>query len=388
VATMRRIQIPQAELMPAETKASTDPFILIPTLALVGLGIAMVFSASIPMAAMNESEDVYGYLKRELLFASVGLLAMWMASRTPMEKVKRQAGTLLFLATSLLVLVLIVGARVNGAKSWLPIPGTGFRFQPSELAKFIVVIATARYFAKFPMGIPHWRRMVPPFAMLGGTVLLIAVEPDMGTAAVLAMAMLVYFHIAGAKLRHLVAAAGAGLVGTTIMVLQHPYQLQRIVGFFKRTELPLAEGYQATQSLIALGSGGLTGRGYTGSIWKYFYLPAEITDSILAVIGEELGLVATWTVVALFAILVWRGLAVAGRASDRFSGLVAAGVTCLLGIQALINIAVATHMMPATGVPLPFVSYGGSSLVFSLIGVGLLLNVSRHRMDDPESVPT
>jgi cell division protein FtsW len=164
------------------------------------------------------------------------------------------------------------------------------------------------------------------------------------------------------------------------MILHHPYQIQRLIGFVKRTELPLAEGYQATQSLIALGSGGITGRGYCGSVWKYFYLPAAITDSILSVIGEELGLIATWMVVCLFAVLVWRGMVIAGRAPNRFSGLVAAGVTCLLGVQALLNIAVATHTVPSTGVPLPLVSYGGSSLVFSLIGVGLLLNVSRRQL--------
>jgi cell division protein FtsW len=177
-----------------------------------------------------------------------------------------------------------------------------------------------------------------------------------------------------------------GLVGATVMILHHPYQIGRIVGFFKRTELPAAEGYQVTQCLIALGSGGLTGRGYCGSVWKYFYLPAAMTDSILAVIGEELGLIATWAVVALFALLVWRGLKLAGCATDRFSGLVAAGVTCLLGVQALLNIAVTTHTLPATGVPLPFVSYGGSSLLFSLMGIGLLLNVSRRQYGEKQTV--
>jgi cell division protein FtsW len=221
--------------------------------------------------------------------------------------------------------------------------------------------------------------------MLGIAAALTAVEPDMGTAAVMVMAMFVYFHIAGLRLRHLSAAALVGLAGASAMIAQHPYQVARLIGFLKRAELPTQEGYQVTQCLIALGSGGLTGRGYCGSVWKYFYLPAAITDSILAVIGEELGLLATWAVVALFAWLVWRGLKVAGRATDRFSGLVAAGVTCFLGVQAMLNIAVATHTLPSTGVPLPFVSYGGSSLLFSLIGVGLLLNVSRRQYREDEA---
>jgi len=378
VAAIRAVQVPQAELAPSETEG-TDVLVLVPTLALVALGIAMVFSASIPLAALNESEDVYFYLKREILFAAIGLPLMWGASRIPMRSVERQAGTLLFLATSLLVLVLFVGIEVNGARSWLPIPGTKLRFQPSELAKIVLVIAAARYFTKFPMGIPNRRRALPPFLVLGVTAGLVAIEPDMGTAAVMVVAMMIYFHIAGAKLSHLAGAGAVGLLGATAMIWQHPYQMQRLIGFLKRTELPLEEGYQATQSLIALGSGGLTGRGYCGSVWKYFYLPAAITDSILPVIGEELGLIATWTVVALFMFLVWRGLAIAVRASDRFSGLVAAGITCLLGVQALLNIAVATHTVPSTGVPLPLVSYGGSSLLFSLLGVGLLLNVSRQQ---------
>lgn len=365
--------------MAPEEPSGLDPLVLAPTLALVGLGIAMVFSASIPMAAVDASEDVFYYLKRELVFAAVGLLAMYGTIRLPMVKLERAAGWLLGTAATLLVLVLLVGVEVNGARSWLPIPGTSLRFQPSELAKLALVVATARYFAKFPGGIADWRRTLVPFLTLGGAAGLIAIEPDMGTAAVLVAALFIYYHIAGLRFRHLCAAATVGLVAAVILILQHPYQIGRLVGFLRRTELPDREGYQVTQGLIALGSGGLTGRGYFGSSWKYFYLPAAITDSILAVIGEELGLIATWAVVALFALLVWRGIKIAGRAADRFSGLVAAGVTCLLGVQALLNLAVVTHTVPSTGVPLPFVSYGGSSLVFSLIGVGLLLNVSRQQ---------
>jgi cell division protein FtsW len=379
MSAIRAFKVPQTELAPEEQQG-TDLTVLLPTLVLVGLGIAMVFSASIPMAAANESEDIYYYLWREIAFALVGGLGMWVASRISMQKLQRQAGTLLFLAAALLVAVLVAGVRVNGAKSWFAIPGTGLRFQPSEFAKLALVIAAARYFAKFPMGLPNWRRALSPLLTLGAVAGLIAVEPDMGTAAVLVLAMLIYFHIAGVKLSHLAGAGAVGLAGAAVMILHHPYQIQRLIGFVKRTELPLAEGYQATQSLIALGSGGITGRGYCGSVWKYFYLPAAITDSILSVIGEELGLIATWMVVCLFAVLVWRGMVIAGRAPNRFSGLVAAGVTCLLGVQALLNIAVATHTVPSTGVPLPLVSYGGSSLVFSLIGVGLLLNVSRRQL--------
>ncbi len=377
MTALRSARLPQAQLAPKENQG-VDLAVLVPILALVGLGVAMVFSASIPMAAADSSEDVFRYLKREGIFALFGLLAMWRVSLISMKSVERGAGVFLAVAIGLLVLVLFFGVRVNGARSWFALP-FGLRLQPSELAKLALVIATARYFAKFPTGLGDWRRALVPLGVLGSAALLIALEPDMGTAAVIVFAMFIYYHIAGIGFRHLAGASAIGLLGAAAMIVQHPYQVSRFAGFFNRTELASSEGYQATQCLIALGSGGLTGRGYCGSVWKYFYLPEAITDSILAVIGEELGLIATWFVVGLFAFLVWQGLKVAGRATDRFSGLVATGVTCLLGVQALLNIAVATHTAPATGVTLPFVSYGGSSLIFSLVGAGLLLNVSRRQ---------
>lgn len=374
-----RIQLRQAQLQPKEPGV-TDLTIVTPTLLLVALGIAMVFSASMPMAALDESEDIYKYLTRELGFAAVGLAAMYAISRMRIELLRRQAGTIFFAAIALLIAVLFAGVTINGARSWLRIPFTPFLFQPSEMGKIALVIVTARALARYPMGLPDWRRAAPAFGMLGVTLLLIALQPDMGTAAVIAATMLVFLHISGAKLRHVAAAAVAGAGAASLVIMNTAYQKDRFVSFLTPDGDPLGGGYQATQSLIALGSGGVLGRGYCGSVWKYFYLPAAITDSILAVIGEELGLPATWGVIAALAFLVWRGLVVAARAPDRFSGLVAAGVSCFICVQALVNIAVVTDSIPATGVPLPFVSYGGSSLLFSLVGVGLLLNVSRRQL--------
>ena len=379
---VRPIQVPQAQLAPEE-RGRTDLAVLVPTLLLVALGIAMVFSAGIPMAAADESENIYFYLKRELLFAALGLAMMWAVMRAPLDAVRDGAAVLLAAAVGLLILVLFVGVEVNGARSWLPIPFTPFRFQPSEMAKIVLVIAAARYFAKFPAGVPTWRRALPPFVTLGVVAALVAVEPDLGTAAVLVAAMLIYFHIAGAKLRHLMGAGFLGLSFAAAMAYCHPYQLARMKAFLFRTELASSGGYHTTQSLIAMGSGGIFGRGYCGSVEKYFYLPAAIHDSILAVIGEELGFAATAAILVLFGILTWRGMAIAARAPDRFSGLLAVGVTCMLAVQALVHVAVATDCAPATGMPLPFVSYGGSSLVFSLIGVGLLLNVARNQRGRP-----
>ncbi len=381
MAAIRSIRLPQVEA-PADEKSAFDLTVLVPVLMLVALGVSMVFSASIPMSAIRESEDIYYYLKRELLFAGVGLAAMYLVARASMDAIRRNAGWLLAATLLLLVLVLIVGVRINGARSWLRIPGTGLLFQPSEMAKIALVVVTARYFAQFPRGLPNWRRAVPPFAILGAAAVLIGVQPDMGTAAVLLAAMFVYFHIGGARLRHLAAAGAAALPFAGLVIWHTPYQLERIVNFILRIKAPAEADYHTNQALIAMGSGGLTGCGYCGSIEKYFYLPAAITDSILGVIGEELGFMTVFAVLILFAFLAWRGVAIARNAPDRFSGLVAAGVTVLLVVQALLNVGVVTGSLPATGVPLPFVSYGGSSLLFCLIGVGLLLNVARRQAVD------
>jgi len=368
--------LPQPTPAPEEGRGP-DPWVLAATLGLVALGVAMVFSASVPSATAGRSGDIFRALRREAVVVGMGLAAMLAASRMSLQWLRSRAGMLLALTIGLLVAVIFLGREVNGARSWFAIPGTGLSFQPSEMAKIVLVIAAARYFARLPRGLSNWRRALPPFMMLLVVTLLVAAEPDMGTAAVIVAAMLVYYHIAGARLRHILAAGSLGLVGAAAMVWHHPYQLRRILDFFAGSEVNLGGGYQRMRALIALGSGGVTGRGYLSGVEKYFYLPASSTDSILAVIGEELGMIATWAVIAAFLLLVWRGMTIAGRAPDRFSGLVAAGVTCVIGVQALLNIAVVTGSIPATGVPLPFVSYGGSSLFFALIGIGLLLNVSR-----------
>jgi cell division protein FtsW len=379
MAAIRALRLSQAKLE-REEESGTDLWLLAPTLALVSLGVAMVYSASIPSVA-SHGGSILTKLVQESVFVLVGMFGLLAAMRVRMERLEQKAWSLLIATVVLLLGVFAMPAR-NGAHSWYHIPQTPLSFQPSELAKLALVIVTARYFAHFPQGISDWRQAAPPFLLMFLVVGLVAVEPDMGTAAVTALSIMVYFNIAGAKLRHLGAAAAMCVFPAAFLVWKNPYQLDRLVSFFKGSEVDLAGGYQKARSLIALGSGGLTGCGYCGSVEKYFYLPAATTDSILAVIGEELGMIFTWGVLLMFALIVWRGMKVAANAPDRFSGLVAAGVTTLLGLQAILNIAVATGSIPATGVTLPFVSYGGSSLLISMIGMGLLLNVSRRCRED------
>lgn len=369
--------------MASDQPPSVDLGVLVPTLALLALGAAMVFSASIPSAA-SQSADMFAHLKREIIYIGIGLMAMWGAARVPMGWLRNKAWGMFVITVALLAGLFRFGAEINGSRAWYV--AFGQSFQPSEMAKVVLVICAATYMGRFSAGITSWRRALPPLAMLGMIAGLVALEPDMGTAVVTVMAMFAFFHVAGLKLRHLLAAGGVGAVAAAAMFWLHPYQWERISNFyFPGPNAELGPGYQKVRSLIALGSGGLTGVGYCHGVEKYFYLPMSTTDSILPVVGEELGMVATWAVVAMFALLVWRGMLIAGRAPDRFSGLVAAGVTCLLGVQAMVNMAVATACIPPTGVTLPLVSYGGSSLVFSLVGMGLLLNVSRSIAWQPKT---
>jgi cell division protein FtsW len=380
----RSVSLPQGELV-AEEPPGWDLRVLAPTLALVSIGVAMVYSAAIPIAT-REGSNVLVYLEKEAAFLLIGVAGLIVGARLSLARLHDRAFPLLIATLVLLFGLHKFGTMVNGARSWysLPIPGMPLSFQPSEMAKMVLVVVLARYFAKFPNGITQWQRMLPPLAILGVVCGSIAKEPDMGTVAVIGMAMLIYFHLAGAKLRYLLlvvlmAVSVAGFkLHRDVTVNHDSYQWQRIVDWLHPTPKAEMEGnYQMTRSLIALGSGGLLGRGYCGGVEKFYYLPEPTTDYILSVIGEELGVAAVWLVLALFVYLVRRGLQIAAGAEDRFSGLVAGGVTCLFAVQALLNIAVISGTAPTTGITLPFVSYGGSSLLFSLVGIGLLLNVAR-----------
>jgi cell division protein FtsW len=275
------------------------------------------------------------------------------------------------------VAVLFVGIRVNGAKRWL---GFGLlRFQPSELAKLAVVVALATYSDCFRGRIRHFARgFMPPVLLLFAVGGLIAKE-DLGTAISLVLTGLMVLYLAGARPSHMIGLVGgaAGVAGLFVMV--QPYRLDRVRAWLDPWRHYNGPGYQPVHGLLALGSGGIFGDGIAGGKEKFLYLPAEHTDYIFATIGEEFGLIGGAALLVTFLILVVRGLTVAHRSRDWFGSLLAAGLTSMLGIQALLNVAVVTSTIPATGVPLPFISYGGSSLVFTTIAVGIILNVSQQR---------
>jgi len=383
----RAVSVPQAELV-GEESHGWDLRLLLPALLLVAIGVAMVISAAIPIVTRDGSRGVLVYLQKEALFLLLGLIGLIWAARLSVPRLQDRALPLLLVTLVLLLGLHKFGTEVNGARSWyvILIPGMPLSFQPSEMAKLVLVVVFARYFAKFPAGLRRWSQLLPPLLILGLVCGSVAKEPDLGTVAVIGMATLVFFHLAGARFRYVAAVAllAVAVVGLKmhhdVTVHHETYQWQRIVDWIHPTpEAEQAGNYQMTSSLTALGSGGLFGRGYCHGVAKFFYLPEPTTDYILSVTGEEVGLVGTCLVVVLLVLLVRRGLQIAAAAEDRFSGLLAAGVTCVFGVQSLLNIAVITGGAPTTGITLPFVSYGGSSLLFSLIGVGLLLNVARAK---------
>jgi cell division protein FtsW len=354
-----------------------DHILLAAVLTLLGFGIVMVFSASsIEASVLNHNP--YYYLERQLVWAGLGLAIMAFLARFDYHRLA-QLGHPVAIATVVLLLVVLVphiGREVNGARRWL---GFGsLLFQPSELAKFSLVLFFALWLARMPRIDRFWQGIGVPLAIYLPIAFLIIKEPDLGTALALGGTVFTMLFVAGANLWQFfgIVALALPVVGAAIVVA--PYRLQRFLAFLHPQADPQGAGYHIIQSLYALGSGGLFGTGLGQGALKYFYLPEQHTDFIFAIVGEELGLIGALAVLALFLVLTWRGLRVAMLAPARFGALLAVGLTAMVAVQALMNIAVVTASMPITGIPLPFISYGGSSLVFALGAIGILLNISRQ----------
>ncbi len=347
--------------------------------ALVGIGLVMIFSAS-SATAYSEHQDVTYYAKRQIMWLVVGLACAFGAYRVDYHALKKAAPYIVIASLLSLVAVLVphVGLVVNGARRWI---GASFvSFQPSEFAKLALVIFLAAKLSQrgdkigslakglFPL-------CIPAFAM----AVLVMKEPDMGTASLLVMTAFAMFFAAGARLPHLIAIGLATLPPVIATILVSPYQRARIFAFIDPWKDPQNYGFHIVQSLLALGSGGLLGVGLGASRAKFFYLPEQYTDFIFSVIGEELGYVGTIAVVVLFLIFAYRCIKVALAAPDRFGFFLVIGCMASIVIQAFVNIGVVTSSWPVTGVPLPFISFGGSSLIVNLVAVALIMNVGRHR---------
>jgi cell division protein FtsW len=351
--------------------------LLTATLCLLALGAVMVFSASSTTRILQDGglSDSAFYLKRTLMFGAVGLLVMHLTARHGLVAVRRLTPVLLGISLFLLLAVLGVGSTVNGASRWI---GSGFlQIQPSELAKVALVLYGADLLARKPKRARSIEGFMPFLLVVAGACLLIMLEPDMGTTMVVAFAVGATLIAAGARPRDLgliaLAIGGAALLMTVV----EPYRMARLTGFLHPGTDAAGAGFQAAQAKIALGSGGLFGVGIGNGVQKAFYLPEAHTDMISAVIGEELGMVGIVGVVGLFAMFGYAGLKVAQKAKDNYGKLLVAGLTSLILVQATINLFAVMGLAPLTGVPLPFVSYGNSSLMATLFAVGLILNVAR-----------
>jgi cell division protein FtsW len=361
-----------------------DYFLIIILAALLIVGLMMVYSATFALGYQLYGQPTYFFI-RQTLWMGLGLLAMIITARIEYHTWRKWSIPIMAGALLLLGLVLVVGSDRFGGQRWL-LKGS---VQPSELAKLAVIIYIADWLSSKGARIRQVTYGLIPFAILLGFVAgLIMLQPDFSTAMLIAITAIVMFFIAGGDLWQMIASGILGGATFTLLITRSEYRLARITSFLNPMGDQLGGSYQVRQILIALGSGGVTGLGLGASRQKFGYIPASHTDGIFAILGEELGLIGCLVIIALFALLAYRGFRVAMAAPDAFGTVLAAGITCTLVFQALINIAVVTATAPFTGIPLPFISFGGSSLVISMIGVGLLLAISRGTLPEGEERPT
>jgi len=368
-------------------RRAPDAVLLAVTALLTATGIVMVFSASSAVAYTQYHDPTY-YLKRELLWAVVGAGALVLGMRLDYTKLRALAPWLLGLAIALLAVVLIpsLGSIEGGARRWLSL-GV-FTFEPSEFAKLALVLFLARLFSARSEGAASFARVgFPAIFWVGVCFALVMRQPDLGTASLYVLTAFVLLFAAGARLTHLAIEAAVAIPALLGFIYASPYRRDRFLAFLHPWKDPQGTGYHIIQSLYALGSGGIFGLGLGQSRQKFGYLPAQYTDFIFSIIGEELGFVGAAAVLVLFLVFAYRGIRIAMRAEDRFGFYLAIGLTASITLQALINIGVVTSSWPVTGVPLPFISYGGTSLVVTLFGVGLLASISRGKRGPAASMP-
>jgi cell division protein FtsW len=351
--------------------------LLTATFCLLAGGAVMVYSASSARTLLEGHGDGTAYLVKYLMYGTVGLVAMQLLARHGLDAVRRVTPMLLLASFVLLVLVLIpgFGVTVNGARRWL---GAGpLQFQPAELMKLALVLHAASILSAKPKLVPNLRRIAGPvFLPAGSAVLLIAAQPDLGTALVIGFTLAAMLVAAGLPLRQLGLIAGGVSLLIILFALLEPYRRDRLTAFLNPWDHAGTIGFQSVQGQIAIGSGGLFGVGPGQSVQKVFYLPEAHTDFILAVIGEELGLAGICALLALYGMIGYAGLRTAKAAKGAYAKLLAAGLTSLILCQALLNIYTVLGLAPLTGVPLPFISSGSSSLICLLMAMGLLLNVA------------
>ncbi len=356
-----------------------DLILLISVIAISIFGIIMIYSSS-NIWAEYKFNDAFKYLKMQGLFLIVGIVLMIIISKIPYKYYLDKANIILVICFVLLILVLIpgIGKIRNGSRSWFGVGGLGI--QPSEFMKLALIIFISKYLHKNERNNISIKKDILPILFI--TLLtfgLIMLQPDFGTGVIIVMSIIGILFISGLKMRFFIIAGIFGAVGAVVLILIAPYRFERILSFINPWVDPLGTGFQAIQSLFAIGPGGLLGLGLGNSIQKHFYLPEPQTDFIFAIISEELGFLGVLIVSALFLTIIYRGMKISLNAKDLFSKYLSFGITFSLAFQALLNLMVVVSLIPITGVTLPFLSYGGSSLLITLCSMGILLNISRYQ---------
>jgi len=356
-----------------------DHTLLFVTLTLALVGLVMIFSAS-AIVAGNRFQDPEFFLKRQIAWLGFGFLLMHLTSRVDYALWKKLTIPILLCTIMLLVLVLVpsLGIAAKGARRWLRLGPISV--QPAEMVKLVAVIYVATYLTKKAEKLTLFRSgLLPVLIVIGLLSGLVLLEPDLGTVVVMGLVAVGMLFLGGARISHLMSLGLCAVPLVAVAVLSSSYRRQRLMTFLAPWKDPSDAGFQITQSFLAFGSGGPFGVGLGEGKQKLYFLPEAHTDFVLALVGEELGLAGTATVILLFVVFVWRGFQIAARARVPFGKHLGMGITLLIGLQALVNAAVVTGLLPTKGLTLPFVSYGGSSLVVSFIGVGMLLSISRDR---------
>jgi rod shape determining protein RodA len=368
-----------------ESKLRQLDWVLLATvLSLSLIGTLLVWSATQP-ALIASGSDPHTYLMKQLLNIAIGLVLMTAVSMLSYQHLRLYAPVLYIVSCLGLVAVLTpLGARVNGSKSWIAVPG-GFQIEPSEFGKLAIILMSAMLLGQLHQGEnrPRIRLVGLAAAIAALPVMLVVLEPDLGVAIIMLFVLLGMIALAGIRMRWLVGMGVTGLLTVLVVLNLHllrAYQLRRLTSFFNPTADPQGSGYNAAQAKIAVGSGGVFGQGlFHGQLISGNFVPEQHTDFIFAVAGEELGFIGAAGIIALLAVLLLRALRIAARADDQFGMLVAVGVVIWFSVQAFINIGMAVGIMPVTGLPLPFVSYGGSAMFADMIAMGMLQAVHRHR---------
>lgn len=358
-------------------KNPIDFTLLITILLLLSIGLIMLLSASSP-SALSESGNSYSYFYKQAIFAVAGLFMMWVISNIDYRFYQKYAKLAYVIAFLSLLAVLFIGRTVNGAKRWIYVTDT-LSVQPSEMAKMLMILFYAAILVKNRDELSKYGKgFIKHLLLLVPIIGLLIIEPHFSASIIIIGIVAIMMIIAGCKFWHfLVTGAVVGIPGIIGLILLEPYRAQRVVTFLDPWKDATGNGWQVIQSLYAIGSGGLFGAGLGESKQKYLYIPEPHNDFIFSILGEELGFIGCAIVIILFAIFIWRGILIAMKSPDMFGSLLAIGITAQIAIQVIINIAVVTSSMPATGMPLPFFSYGGSALFILLCEMGILLNISK-----------